>query len=414
MQQTCVEKILSHHCAHPVQALEYCFPRVQGAMASDATAGQMIKTFKEMGGGQVWDPAALVLVLDHAAPASSQKVADLHSFIRRFAEEQSCHLYEVGAGICHHLILEHGHVSPGSLFVGADSHTCTYGAVGAFAIGVGSSDLAAVLKMGAIWLRVPESIRIDIKGALPEQTSSKDIMLKILSQLGPDAGRYKCVEYGGPYFRGLSLAKKIPFTNMIAELGAKCGFVEQLPAEDVDHAPNNFLADPKARYVKKISLDVTELAPQVVRPHSPFQGAGVDELEKIPIQMAFIGACTNTRIEDLREAAVLLKGKKIHKKVRLLISPASRQTFLEGVRDGTVEALTEAGAVFLPSGCGPCVGTHMGVPSSGENVISAANRNFRGRMGNPHAAVYLASPATVAASALKGYIANPQNVVEFA
>ena len=402
MGQTVVQKILSRKLGRAVTCGEYIFVKVDGAMASDTTAPQMIQAFQAMGGKRIWDPQKLALVLDHASPAPNEKVARLHQLIRAFAKEQNCRLYETGAGICHHLMLDNGHVAADEVFIGADSHTCTYGAIGAFATGVGSTDLAAVLLTGKIWLRVPASIRLSLSGNPQLGVSSKDIMLSIVGQLGPDLCNYRSLEFAGDFFDRSSLAARIPFANMGAELGAKSSLIEN-PASSCG------LADADADYIYKLDVDVNHIKPQICVPHGPHNNRDVDDCVGIRIELAFLGACTNTRIEDLREAATVLRGQQVAEGVRLYIVPATRNTLLEAIRDGTMETLTAAGATFLPSGCGPCVGTHLGVPGDDENVISAANRNYRGRMGNPKANIYLASPATVAASAIRGKICNPQD-----
>lgn len=402
MGMTIVEKILGQKLGRALHPGEYVFAPIDSAMASDTTAPQMIRAFEEMGGRKVWSPEKLSFVLDHAAPAPTEAIARLHQMIRAFAREQGCKLYETGDGICHHLMIDHGHVRQNDVFAGADSHTTTYGAVGAFACGVGSTDLAAVALTGVIWLRVPESVRVAVHGTPRPGVSAKDIMLAVMGRLGPDRCTYRAVEFGGSFFERASLAARIPFANMAAELGAKSGLVE-------GQGRDACLPDPDARYAHALELDVTELAPQVAVPHAPHNNRDVRELADVPISVAFLGSCTNTRIEDLREAAAVVRGRRLAPGVRFYVVPATRATLLEAIQDGTLATLTEAGATLLPSGCGPCVGTHLGVPGDGENVISAANRNFKGRMGNPKAPIFLASPATVAASALTGRIANPQD-----
>jgi 3-isopropylmalate/(R)-2-methylmalate dehydratase large subunit len=370
-------------------------------MASDTTAPAMIDAFHAMGGQRVWDPGRLSLVLDHAAPAPTEKIARLHQMIRAFAKEQGVKLYDTGAGICHHLMLDHGHVKAGDIFMGADSHTTTYGAVGAFSCGVGSTDLAGVLLTGSVWLKVPESIRIELQGRTGPGVSAKDVMLAIMARLDGAVTGYRVLEFGGDYFATASLAQKIPFANMSAELGAKTGVIE-------DRSSDLTCADRDASYAARLVIDLASIEPQVCPPHSPQLGRDLSELLGTPITYAFLGSCTNTRIEDLREAAAVVKGHCVADGVRFYVVPATRATLLEAIKDGTLATLTEAGATLLPSGCGPCVGTHLGVPGDGENVISAANRNFQGRMGNPKANVFLASPATVAASALSGKITDPR------
>ena len=401
MGLTIVEKILGAKLGREVSPGQYIFIPVDGAMASDTTAPQMIRSFQEMGGRRVWDPSRLALVLDHASPAPNESVARLHQMIRAFAKEQGAKLYETGAGICHHLMIDHGHVKAGDVFIGADSHTCTYGAIGAFACGVGSTDLAAVALTGKIWLKVPATIRVNLHGSLRPGVCAKDLMLAVVGRLGPSLGTYKAIEFGGDFFATSTLAARIPFANMTAELGAKTGIVEGWPGSMVH-------ADASADYAHIFDFEVSTMQPQVCLPHAPQNNRDVDTLRGTEITMAFLGSCTNTRIEDLRAAAAIVKGHQVAAGVRFYVVPATRATLLEAIKDGTMEILTAAGATFLPSGCGACVGTHLGVPGDDENVISAANRNFPGRMGNAKANIYLASPATVAASALRGYICNPQ------
>ena len=399
-KKTFVEKFLTQKTQKPVFEGDFCLAKADGFMASDTTAPQMIRSFYDMGGRQVLRPDRLSLVLDHAAPAPNEKIARLHQMIRGFASEQGCHLYDVGEGICHHLMMENGHVKAGDFFVGADSHSCTYGAIGAFSIGVGSTDLAGVLKTGQIWLRVPESIRVNIHGRPKSGVLAKDVMLHVVSLIGPSRANYRVIEYGGSYFEGRRLFERIPFANMGAELGAKTSVVE-------NQLEGVLRADSGADYALQLDIDAEKIEAKVSRPHGPHLGCDARQKVGVKINLAFLGSCTNTRMEDLRMAAAILKGKKVAKGVTFMVAPASKSVHLEAIKDGTLQTLLEAGALVLPSGCGPCVGTHLGVPGDGEVVISAANRNFKGRMGNPNAQVYLASPATVAASALKGEISDP-------
>jgi 3-isopropylmalate/(R)-2-methylmalate dehydratase large subunit len=399
-----IQKILQRKKVASLSPGSYITVSVDGLMASDTTAPEMIRSFYAMAGGEgkkIRFPERLSLVLDHASPAPTEAIARLHQMIRAFAKDQGCHLYDAGDGICHHLMLDHGHVRPGDIFMGADSHTCTYGAIGAFACGVGSTDLAAALYTGFIWLRVPQTIRVNLWGKPPFGVYAKDVMLFLMKLLGPDGCHYKAIEFGGDYLKKAALAARIPFANMTAELGAKTGIVE--------HPDHEYLwADRGASYAATFDVDLEHLSPQIALPHAPTQTCAISEVSGRKIHTAFLGSCTNTRIEDLREAAAVVRGKKIAPFVRFFIVPATRQVMLEATRDGTLATLLEAGATILPSGCGPCVGTHMGVPGDGETVISAANRNFKGRMGNPKAEVYLASPAAVAASAVCGVLSNPQ------
>ena len=406
MGQTIVEKIISTHSGKEVYCNDLVVAEVDAAMASDTTAPLTIKAFKSMGGKKVWDPKRCILIIDHAAPAPNERIANLHLIMREFAREQNCILFEAGTGICHQLMIEKNIVRPGQIIAGADSHSTCYGAVGALGTGVGSTDLAAVLLTGKIWLKVPETIKIEITGSIPDGIQSKDLILNVLQKTGIAGATYQSMEFCGEAISGLSLASRITMANMMIEAGAKTGFVHpdglELP---YDFEP--ILPDPDATYQKTIRIDATSMHPMVSQPHSPDNVVPVMEQEGKEVDYAFIGTCVNGRLEDLHIAAQILKGVKVHPKTRLVIGPASREVFLDAVSDGTVETLTTAGATFIPPGCGPCVGTHSGVPGDNEVVISAGNRNFKGRMGNPNARIYLASPATVAASAREGKITNP-------
>jgi len=406
MGQTIVEKIISSHAGKAVYQDELVIARVDTAMATDTTAPLTIKAFRSMGGKKVWDPKRCILIIDHAAPAPNERIANLHLMMREFAREQKCVLFETGEGICHQLMIEKNIARSGQIITGADSHSTSYGAIGALGTGVGSTDLAAVLLTGKIWLKVPATIKIEIKGHMPEGLQSKDLILNVLRQTGIAGANYQSMEFSGETISRLSLAGRITLANMMIEAGAKTGFVHpaglKLPYEFTPVVP-----DQDAVYRRTIKIDATAIEPMVSRPHSPDNVVPVAEVEGRPVHYAFIGTCVNGRLEDLHMAARILKGARVHPGTRLLIGPASRQVFLEALRDGTAEILTMAGATFIPPGCGPCVGTHSGVPGDNEVVISAANRNFKGRMGNPNANIYLASPATVAASAREGRITNP-------
>jgi len=411
MAQTIAEKILSQHAGHPVSAGEIIIVPVDGAMATDATAPLAIKAFEEMGGRRLWDPGRVSFIIDHASPAPNERIGNLHRLMREFHQRMGGHFYDVGEGICHQLMVENGHVRPGDLFVGADSHTPTYGALGAFAVGVGSTDLAAVMLTGKIWLKVPETIRIELDGRIPKGCSAKDLILFLVGRLSVSGATYQAIEFAGPAVHALSLASRMTVANMAAEMGAKTGFVDmaglQLPYEFAPLHP-----DADAPYRARYRFDVSELTPQVALPHSPDNVRPITELLGRRIDQAFIGSCTNARLEDLHMAARVLQGRQISSRVRLIIAPASKKVLDAALEDGTVLALSRAGATFITSGCGPCVGTHLGIPGDGEVVISSTNRNFRGRMGNPQASIYLGSPAVVAASALFGEISDPVALLE--
>ncbi|MFG6117981.1 3-isopropylmalate dehydratase large subunit [Thalassobacillus sp. B23F22_16] len=409
MSQTLIEKIISTHADSQVSQGEIAVVNVDAVMASDTTAPLTIKAFEEMGGEKVWNPEKVVLVIDHAAPAPNERIANLHTMMREFASEQNVKLYDVGEGICHQLMVENQHVKPGDLVLGADSHTCTYGALGAFATGVGSTDLAGVLLTGKTWVKVPETIKINLKGSLQPGVSAKDLILHLVGKMGIEGATYKAIEYTGDAIESMTLDSRMTIANMSIEMGAKAGFVNTRGL-DLGYEFDHLEADADAVYEQVIDVNVSELEAQISIPHSPDDVKAISEVVDVPIQQAFLGSCTNGRLEDLHEAAEVLKGRKVHPDVRMLIAPASKEVYTQALKDGTVEVLTDAGCTFLTSGCGPCVGTHMGVPGKDEAVISSSNRNFRGRMGNPDSNVYLGSPAVVAASALNGKITDPKKV----
>ncbi len=408
--QTVAEKIISAHAGRAVYAGEVAIVRVDGVMATDATAPLALKAFNEMGGVKPWDASRVSMILDHASPAPNERVGSLHKLIRDFAFEHGCHFYDVGAGICHQLMVENAHVKPGDLFLGADSHTPTYGALNALAMGVGSTDLAATLLTGKTWLKVPRTLKIILTGRLNPGVSAKDIILALCGLIGSDGARYMSVEFTGEAVKIMTLASRMVLANMVAEMGGKCASVDPdglvLPYDWTPTTP-----DYDAEYARVVTFDCDSLTPMVAIPHAPDSVKPISDVAGIPVHQAFIGSCTNARLEDLHAAADVLRGRHIAAGVRLLIAPASNAVFKAALRDGTLETLTDAGAVFITSGCGPCVGTHLGVPGDGETVISSTNRNFRGRMGNPNALVYLSSPAVVAASAVMGVITDPLKVM---
>ncbi len=404
MNKTVAEKVLSKHSGKDLVAGDYAICDVDFLMASDTTAPIAIKSYLKMGGKRLEKPENLIFVLDHASPCPNQKIAELHSLIRDFAKEQGVKLYDVGDGICHQLVIENRLVKPGELALGADSHTCTYGALGAMACGVGSTDLAAAMLTGKSWFRVPETIRINLIGDFKPYVFTKDLILWIIGELGCNGGTYYSIEFYGDILNNLTISSKSTICNMAVEMGAKNCFICDKTTK--------IQSDVGAKFKKIIDIDLSTLEPVVARPHSVDNVQTIRSLPDIEIDQAFIGSCTNGKLDDLHVAAKILDGKKIAEGVRLLITPATRQIFKEAIKDGTAEILLNAGAAFLTPGCGPCVGTHNGIPGDGETVISSTNRNFKGRMGNNKSFIYLGSPATVAASALAGKIIDPRNLEE--
>jgi 3-isopropylmalate/(R)-2-methylmalate dehydratase large subunit len=414
MGKTIVEKIISSHAGEDVRAGNIVVCDLDFAFAQDGTAPLTIKAFHKMGQKRVFDTKKIAFFIDHNAPSPNRDISSLHRLMRDFARKHQIKLYDVGEGICHQLVVEEGWVSAGDLVVGADSHTCTYGALNVFSTGVGSTDLAAAMASGKLWFRVPGTIKIFFKGKLLPGVYAKDLALYLTGKLGARGALYKSIELGGEVIKDLSIEARFTLSNMIMEVGAKAGIMlgdektRKWLAERLNRKIRFVESDKDARYDKVLEFDVSRLVPQVARPHSVDNVVPVDEVEGTSIEEAFLGTCTNGRLEDLRIAGKILKDKKVHPKIRFMVAPASRAIYLDSMKEGILEILIKAGAVILPPGCGCCVGTHQGVPSRGENVISSANRNFKGRMGNPEAFIYLASPATVVASAIRGKITDPR------
>lgn len=386
-------------------------------MGQDGTSPLAIQAFREMGARRVFDPSRVAMVIDHSAPSPLLGVSELHKQMRDFADEQGICFYDIGDGVCHQLVPEQGHVVPGDLVIGADSHTCTYGAINVFSTGVGSTDLAAGIISGKMWFKVPETIKFVLNGRLPAGVYSKDLILFLIGDVTADGATYMAAEFVGPAIQDLSVEARFTISNMAIEMGAKCGLMEadeKTIAWVKQHSSRPFTpvsADPDAVYAQVKEYDVSNLEPQVASPHTVDNVSPVSAVAGTPVQQGVLGTCTNGRLEDLRIAAGILKGRKIAKGTRLVVAPASRSIYLQAIREGLMEIFVEAGAAVVTPGCGPCVGTHNGVPSDGENVISTANRNFKGRMGNNKAFIYLASPATVAASMLTGRITDPREFI---
>jgi 3-isopropylmalate/(R)-2-methylmalate dehydratase large subunit len=385
-------------------------------LAHDNTSA-IAKTFRKIGVDRVANPAMNVIILDHVAPAANETYAQSHRETREFVREQGiAAFYDVGEGICHQVLPEQGHALPGMLIVGSDSHTPSHGALGAFAAGIGRTEAAAVMATGEIWLRVPESMRIVVEGTMPERVSAKDLVLHIIGDIGADGADYRSVEFAGPAIEAMSVGSRLVLCNMAAEMGAKNGYVapdgmtRAWLAGRTSAAYQEIHPDPGAVYAQTLHYDVSDLSPQVAKPHRVDNVVPVTEVAGLRIDQALVGTCTNGRLEDLQAAADILRGKRIAPRVRLLVLPASREILLAAIEAGFVTDLVAAGATLLNPGCGPCLGAHEGCMAPGERTISTANRNFKGRMGSREAEIYLASPATVAASALKGMIADPRVV----
>jgi len=414
MGKTIVEKILSNHSGKDAKRGEIVLAKVDFLMAQDGTAPLVIKSFENLGINKIFDKEKVVFVIDHNSPSPNEGVSSLHKLMREFSKKYGIEIFEVGEGVCHVLIPEKGKAKPGDLILGADSHTPTYGALNCMATGVGSTDLAIAMATGFLWFKVPETIKIEIRGKTPSGVFGKDIALYMVKNLTAEGAVYKSVEIKDKTLNYLSMDERFTICNLTTEIGAKCGIME------FDEKTEEYLKirgiknyqvvfpDKDAIYEKEVILDISNLSPQVAKPHSVDNVCDVNEVEGIEINQGFIGTCTNGRVSDFEIAARILKGKKIKKGVRLICTPGSREIYIECLKKGYIEILIESGACVTNPGCGPCVGIHQGIPSDGEVVISTANRNFKGRMGNPNAFIYLASPATVAASCIEGKITDPR------
>jgi 3-isopropylmalate/(R)-2-methylmalate dehydratase large subunit len=424
MGHTFAEKVLACNAGLPsVRAGQVIdvFPDV--VLSHDNTAA-IVRIFREIGVTRVKHPERLAVTLDHAVPAPTTQHAQNHAEIRDFVAEQDIpNFFEVGRGICHQVLCEEGLVQPGYVVLGADSHSTHYGALGAFGAGIGRSEVAAIWATGRIWLRVPDSIKITVTGDLGGWVSAKDLALHIIGALGADSGTYSSVEFHGPAISALSMEGRFVLPNMMAEMGVKNAWIApdeatfryqmsdtRSPISNLQPSISNLVPDPDAHYVAEHIFDASTVEPQVACPHTVDNVVPLSQVAGTRVQQAFLGTCTNGRLEDIAEAARVLSGQRVATGTRLLVIPASSQVLQDATRLGYLETLLEAGAVLGTPGCGPCMGNHLGVPAPGEVTISTANRNFRGRMGTPDAEIYLASPAVVAASALAGEITHPGEV----
>jgi 3-isopropylmalate/(R)-2-methylmalate dehydratase large subunit len=419
--QTISEKILSAKSGKNAFAGDVVVCRVDCALGTDGSTPMAIDYFEAMGGARVLNPGSIVLALDHYAPAPSRHTAQLHQRMRHFAAAHGILLWDVGEGIGHQLVVETGRALPGGLAVGADSHAVMYGALNAFATGIGSSDLAAIFISGKIWLRVPESIRVTLTGRLPAGVYPKDIALALAKQLGADGAAYKALEFGGlpesPGAMALDLEDRLVLSNLSVEMGAKNGI---FAADEKTFAYLNGVSsdpemadpqtpDPGARYCREVEMDLDRLTPQIALPHCVDRVMDIRESAATPVQMVYLGTCTGGRVRDYRQALAVLKaGGGVAPGVQLVVTPASRTVLETLARDGTLAEFIALGAIIGTPGCGSCCGTCGSIPGDNVNVISTANRNFKGRMGNGAASIYLASPASCAAAAVRGVVADPR------
>jgi len=420
MSATFAEKLLARYAGEKtVEPGQIVTVHPDHLLTHDNTAAIIQKIQSELQTYGIYDPEFSIIVLDHVIPAASEKTATNHLKIREFVKEYGIkHFYDVGEGVCHQLVVEKGHALPGALLVGSDSHTCSYGAVGTFATGIDRTEAASLMLTGETWLKVPQSIKMTLEGKLPKAVTSKDVILSIIGSISASGATYCSVEFHGDVAQ-FTMDDRFVMANMGVEMGAKNAV---FPADTITDAFFTSLGiskkkydavhpDSDACYEQDLTYALSTMTPVVACPHSVDNITPVEKLGDVEIQQCLLGTCTNGRLSDLQQAANILKGKKIHSKVRFLVVPASRQVYIEAVQQGVIDRLVKAGAVVLPPGCGPCLGAHQGVLAPGERCLSTANRNFKGRMGCKEAEIYLASPLTVAASALTGIITDPREVL---
>lgn len=419
MPMTITEKILAAHAGQEqVAPGELINARVDFVLANDITAPVAIKEFEKIGVKDVFDRERITLVPDHFTPNKDIKSAEQALLLKQFSRRHDLvNYFEIGRmGIEHCLLPEQGLVGPGDLIIGADSHTCTYGALGAFSTGVGSTDLAAAMALGETWLKVPESIKFEFAGQLQPWVGGKDLILHLIGDIGVDGALYRAMEFTGPTIESLSMDGRFTMCNMAIEAGGKNGIIapDEITRAYVEgrckRAQHFYQSDPEAKYEKVYQYDASLIEPQVAFPHLPENSRPVSEAGHVEIDQVVIGSCTNGRMEDLRTAAKLLNGRKVHKNVRLVVFPGTQEIYLEALREGLMEIFVEAGGAVSTPTCGPCLGGHMGILAKGERAIATTNRNFVGRMGDPESEVYLANPAVAAASAILGRIAGPEEV----
>ncbi|MCL2115899.1 MAG: homoaconitase large subunit [Methanobrevibacter sp.] len=415
MSMTMSEKILAKASnKEKSEAGEIVMANIDVAMTHDLTGPLSIESFNKIGTKKVWDPSKIVIPFDHQVPADSLDAANNHIIMRKFVKEQGIeNFYDVNEGVCHQILPELGHVVPGDVIVGTDSHTCTHGALGAFATGIGSTDMAMVFSTGQLWFKVPETIQFNIEGTLKENVYAKDVILNIIGQIGADGATYKACEFTGDTVANMSVSDRMVLCNMAIEMGGKTGLVE-VDDKTLKYIKNRsskpyevFKTDTDAPSLETIAIDVSDLEPQIACPHNVDNVKPASELD-VEIDQVFLGSCTNGRISDMREAAEILKGKKIANGVRMLVIPASKEVYTKSLNEGLINIFVDAGALVCNPCCGPCLGGHIGLIGPGEVSLSTSNRNFKGRQGSPDGEVYLSSAAVAAASAIEGRIVLPQ------
>ena len=418
MSMTMAEKILAKASGgKEVEAGEIVMANIDVAMTHDLTGPLSVEAFKKIGVLEVWDPEKIVIVFDHQVPADSIDAAENHIIMRKFAKDQGINnFYDVREGVCHQILPEKGHIVPGEVVVGTDSHTCTHGALGAFSTGIGSTDMSMVFSTGKLWFKVPETIKFNIEGTLRDNVYAKDVILNIIGQTGADGATYKACQFGGETVTQMSVSDRMVLCNMAIEMGGKTGLVEpdQKTLNYVNARSNKpyevLKGDSDAESLEIRDIDVSDLEPQIACPHNVDNVKDISDVAGTPIDQVFLGSCTNGRIEDLKDAARILRGNKVSDNIRMLVIPASREVYTEALNEGLMNIFVDAGALVCNPCCGPCLGGHVGLLGPGEVSLSTSNRNFKGRQGSSESEVYLSSAAVAAASAITGKIEDPRNI----
>ena len=417
MGLTLAEKILSEHTGKEVHAGEFAIVNVDICLTQDGTGPLAVRQIEKLGMVKAANPKYTILFIDHSSPSSRKELSNDHMLLRSFAKKTGACLSDIGDGICHQVISERW-LKPGDVLIGADSHTCTGGAMAAFSTGMGSTDVAIGIALGKTWMKIPETIRVNVAGEFPKGVFAKDLMLYLIGAIAADGATYMALEFSGAAIETMTQHERMVLSNMAVEAGAKTGLIASdnetlrfLESQGRDSEFREIKPDTDAVYKKVIDIDASKLVPMVAFPHRVDNTKTIDEAKGEKIDQVFIGTCTNGRLEDLRVAAGILKGKKRHANTRLIIVPASRKIYGQAIEEGLMTIFNDAGASINTPGCGPCVGVHQGILGDGEKCLSTMNRNFKGRMGNPESFIYLASPATCAASALAGEIADPREVL---
>ena len=417
MDKTISEKIISSHAGREVCAGDIAVVDVDVVMAQDGTGPLAVSQLKKMGFEKVKNPAKSIFFIDHASPSPRKELSNTHSVLRNFAENAGMVLSDVGKGVCHQILVE-DFVSPGQIVIGADSHTCTPGALGAFSTGMGSTDIAVGFALSKTWLMVPQTIKVNFNNEPSKGVFAKDLIIYLIGQITAEGATYKALEFGGSYSKKMTIDDRFTIANMAVEAGAKAGIFDSdktterfLRSQGRDSEYCEIHADKNPAYEQIIEIDCSKIEPMISMPHTVDNTCSINNIGKVKIDQVLIGTCTNGRLIDLRIAAEILKGKKVDKNIRLIVVPASKKVYLEAIREGIIETLIESGAAVQSPGCGPCVGVHQGILGDGEVCLSTQNRNFKGRMGNPDSFIYLSSPAVAAFSALKGYISDVREIM---